>query len=143
MRGVAAIAEGPCWVCGGLTGRYDDLAALVARKLDPWEFETFRIGSKIDFEMAGREESLWGELSLTAPEPLKAEVNREVGKRVSDIVRKEAALDSPDVVAVMPTGGTSVGLPSQYLTGMAIRNRASAVIPSNSATARKMRIMRR
>jgi len=110
VRGVAAIAEGPCWVCGGLTGRYDDLAALVARKLDPWEFETFRIGSKIDFEMAAREESLWAELSLTAPEPLKAEVNREVGKRVSDIVRKEAALDSPDVVAVLDTAFDHVDL---------------------------------
>jgi len=110
VREVAVIAEGPCWVCGGLTGRYDDLAGLVARKLEPWEFETFRIGSKIDFEMAAREESLWAELSLTAPEPLKAEVNREVGKRVSDIVRKEAALDSPDVVAVLDTAFDHVDL---------------------------------
>jgi len=49
VREIAQISEGPCWVCGGLTDRYDDLAALVARKLEPWEFETFRIGSKIDF----------------------------------------------------------------------------------------------
>ena len=102
--------EGPCWVCDGLTGRYNDLAALVARKLEPWEFETFRVGSKIDFEMAGREESLWAELALTSPEALKAEVNREVGKRVSDLVQKEAALDRPDVVAVLDTGFDHVDL---------------------------------
>src|SRR2546427_61621 len=110
VREIAGIAGDPCWVCGGLTARYDDLAVLVARKLDPWEFETFRIGSKIDFELAAREESLWAELALTGPEPIKAEVNREVGKRVSDLVRKEAALDSPDVVAVVDTGFDHVDL---------------------------------
>ncbi|HWM52009.1 MAG TPA: tRNA pseudouridine(54/55) synthase Pus10 [Thermoplasmata archaeon] len=110
VREIAVIAEGPCWVCGGLIDRYDDLAALVARKLEPWEFETFRVGSKIDFEMAAREESLWAELALTGPEALKAEVNREVGKRVSDLARKEAALDRPDVVAVLDTAFDHVDL---------------------------------
>ena len=110
VREVAGISGDPCWVCGGLTARYDDLARLVARKLEPWEFETFRIGSKIDFELAAREESLWAELALTGPEPIKAEVNREVGKRVSDLIRKEAALDSPDVVAVLDTGFDHVDL---------------------------------
>ena len=110
VREIAGIAGDPCWVCGGLTARYDDLAVLVARKLDPWEFETFRIGSKIDFELAAREESLWAELALTGPEPIKAEVNREVGKRVSDLIRKEATLDCPDVVAVLDTGFDHVDL---------------------------------
>src|SRR5207249_496678 len=110
VREVAVIADGPCWVCAGLTGRYDDLAGLVARKLGPWEFETFRVGSKIDFEMAAREESLWTELALTGPEALKAEVNREVGKRVSDLVHREAALDRPDVVAVLDTAFDHVDL---------------------------------
>src|SRR2546427_282323 len=42
VREIAGIAGDPCWVCGGLTARYDDLAVLVARKLEPWEFETCR-----------------------------------------------------------------------------------------------------
>jgi len=110
VREMATIADGPCWVCGSFTSRYDDLARLVARKLEPWEFETFRIGSKIDFEMAAREESLWAGLALTGPEPLKAEVNREVGKRVSDLFGKEAALERPDLVAVLDTGFDQVDL---------------------------------
>jgi len=110
VREMATIADGPCWVCGSFTSRYDDLARLVARKLEPWEFETFRIGSKIDFEMAAREESLWAGLALTGPEPLKAEVNREVGKRVSDLFGKEAALERPDLVAVLDTGFDHVDL---------------------------------
>jgi tRNA pseudouridine synthase 10 len=96
-------AEGPCWLCGGLTSRYDDLAELVVRKLEPWDFDTFRIGSKIDSEVAAREESLWADLALSAPESFKAEVNREIGKRVSERLGKEPDVARPDIVAVVDT----------------------------------------
>src|SRR5712691_2273946 len=96
-----AAESGACWVCDGLTSRYDDLADLVVRKLEPWEFATFRIGSRIDPEVAAREEALWAELSLTGPEPLRAEFNREVGKRVSERIGKEPGLEHPDVAAVV------------------------------------------
>lgn len=109
-RAVAAVPSGDCWLCGGLTSRFGGLADLVVRKLEPWEFDTFRIGSKIDSEVAAREESLWSELGLTGPEPLKAEVNREVGKRVSDHVRKEPDLANPDIVAVVDTAFDHVDL---------------------------------
>ena len=101
IREVAGHADGPCWVCAGLTARYDALADLVARKLEPWEYDTFRVGSRIDPEVSAREESLWSDLALPGPEPLKAEVNREVGKRVSEAVGKEPDLAAPDIVAVL------------------------------------------
>src|SRR5213594_393362 len=109
-RDLAEIRIGPCWICDGLTGRYDDLADLVARRLEPWEFDTFRIGSKVDPEIAAREESLWTHLGLTGPEPLKAEVNREVGKRVSERIRKEPDVARPDIVAVLDTAFDHVDL---------------------------------
>jgi len=101
IRAVVPVPEGPCWICTGLTSRYRDLADLVARKLEPWEFDSFAIGSKVDPEVAAREESLWSDLALTGPEPLKAEVNREIGKAVSDRLRKEPDLAHPDIVAVV------------------------------------------
>src|SRR5712692_640847 len=76
VRGVLGVAAGPCWTCGDLTSRYDALADLVVRKLEPWEFDSFSIGSKIDPEIA---------------------------KRVSDRVRKEPDLGHPDVVAIVDT----------------------------------------
>src|SRR5207247_5284078 len=100
-REVAGHADGPCWVCAGLTARYVALAEVVVRKLEPWEYDTFRVGSRIDPEVSAREESLWSDLALSAPEPLKAEVNREVGKRVSQTVGKEPDLAAPDIVAVL------------------------------------------
>ncbi len=101
VRDPAGHADGPCWVCAGLTARYDALASLVVRKLEPWEYDTFRVGSRIDPEVSAREESLWSDLALAAPEPLKAEVNREVGKRVCESVGREPDLAAPDIVAVL------------------------------------------
>lgn len=103
IREAIGLLSGPCWLCGGLTAEYDDLASLVSRRLEPWEYDTFLVGSRIDLEIAAREESLWAELGVTHPEPLKAEVNREVGKRVCDLVRKEPDFDHPDIVAVVDT----------------------------------------
>ncbi len=103
VRERAPVATSPCWVCEGLTSRYDALARLVAKKLEPWEHDTFLVGSKVDPEVQAREESLWSELGLAQPEALKSEVNREVGKRVCDLTGKEPSLESPDLVAVVDT----------------------------------------
>ncbi len=100
-REIARLPPGPCWLCAGLTDRYASLARLVAKKLEPWEYDTFLIGSKVDPEVQAREEALWSELKLTAPEALKSEVNREVGKRVADVTRKEPSLEAPDLVAIV------------------------------------------
>jgi len=103
VRELLSVEAGPCWTCGDLTSRYDALADLVVRKLEPWDFDFFSIGSKIDPEIAAREESLWTSLGLSGPEPLKAEVNREIGKRVSDRLAKEPDLGHPDIVAIVDT----------------------------------------
>ncbi len=110
VRTIAEVAGGTCWVCEGLTSEYDHLGQLVARHLEPWGFDTFRVGSRIDPEIVAREESLWTELALAAPEPIKAEVNREVGKRVCDLVLKEPDLATPDIVAVVDTAFDHVDL---------------------------------
>ncbi|HLE45680.1 MAG TPA: tRNA pseudouridine(54/55) synthase Pus10 [Thermoplasmata archaeon] len=110
VREIAAVAPGPCWLCEGLTSRYDDFARLVAAKLASWEHDTFLIGSKVDPEVQAREESLWSELLLAHPEAVKSEVNREVGKRVCDLTSKEPDLENPDIVAVVDTSFDHVDL---------------------------------
>ena len=110
VRAAAHLPAGPCWVCSGLTSRYDALARLVTKKLELWDFDTFLIGSKVDPEMQAREESLWADLALAGQEALKSEVNREVGKRVCDLVKKEASLESPDILAIVDTSFDHVDL---------------------------------
>jgi len=101
VREVADLVTGPCWICEGLTAEYEELAALVARKLEPWEFDSFLIGSKPDPEIVAREESLWTDLGVRSPEPLKAEINREVGKRVEARIGRSPDRGTPDIVAIV------------------------------------------
>src|SRR3970282_2948931 len=76
-------APGGCWLCGGLLGEIGKFVDLAAAKLEPWEFTTFLVGSKVDPELVAREEALWAELGATQPEAIKSELNREVGKGLS------------------------------------------------------------
>jgi tRNA pseudouridine synthase 10 len=110
VREAVRVPGGACWLCVGLTSRYDALAGLAAKKLALWDFDTFLIGSRVDPEIQAREESLWSELSLAHPEPLKSEVNREVGKRVCDLVEREPSLSNPDILAIVDTSFDHVDL---------------------------------
>jgi tRNA pseudouridine synthase 10 len=93
-----------------MSSRYDDFASLVADVLTPWDHNTFLIGSKVDPEIQAREESLWLDLGVAHPEAIKSELNREVGKRVCTLTKKEPDLENPDVVAVVDTSFDHVDL---------------------------------
>ena len=95
--------QGTCWVCGGLFGEIDGFVDLVASKLVGWEFETFLVGSRVDSEIAAREEALWTELGATQAEAIKSELNREIGKRLSERLQKEPDFGRPELVAIVDT----------------------------------------
>jgi tRNA pseudouridine synthase 10 len=89
-----------CWVCNNL---FDDTAVWAQRVLDALEgieFSTLLIGCRVPPLMAESEEMIWSDLSLTSPEPLKAEFNREVGKLVSAGSGAPVDFKRPDVVAI-------------------------------------------
>jgi tRNA pseudouridine synthase 10 len=103
-------SAGPCWVCGGLLEEVDKFADLSAAKLDPWEFATFLVGSKVDPEVLAREESLWAELGTAHAEAIKSELNREIGKRLEKRFQRPAEFARPDVVAIVDTAFDSVAV---------------------------------
>ena len=90
-----------CWICSGEFSRIDVWAARVAEALAGIEFGTFLIGTKVPPLVTESEEMVWSDLALHDPEPLKAEMNREVGKAVSLLTGKTADLKKPDVVAIL------------------------------------------
>ena len=92
-----------CWLCEGLLDEVPKFADLVAAKLGEWDHATFLVGSKIDLELAAREESLWVELGATQGEPVKNEINREVGKLVAARTGKGVDFARPDVTAIVDT----------------------------------------
>lgn len=92
-----------CFICEGLFQEIDNLATLVRKALDPYEFDNFQIGVRVDPEITQKEEAIWGEINATFQEPIKAELNREIGKLVARGNGKEVEFGSPQVVAVVDT----------------------------------------
>lgn len=101
-------AQSPCWICGGELDAIESWARAVVDAVSGIEFETFLIGTKVPPLMAESEEMAWSDLGLTHPEPLKAEMNREVGKAVSAITGKPADLKKPDLVAILDIASGTV-----------------------------------
>lgn len=99
-----------CWVCKNLFDEIEKFSDLVVSELQTYGYDSFLIGSKIDADIVDREERLWGELGNQHYEPIKAEVNREVGKLVEAKVKKEVNFERPDIVAVIDTRFDNVEL---------------------------------
>ena len=102
--------EGTCWICHDLFADVGTWAERVVAALSGIEYGTFLIGTRVPPLMAESEELVWSELDLAGPEPLKSEMNREVGKAVSALTGKEANLAKPDVVAILDLASGTVEL---------------------------------
>ncbi|MCD6237566.1 MAG: tRNA pseudouridine(54/55) synthase Pus10 [Thermoplasmata archaeon] len=102
-RGVDEVSENSCWLCEGLSQEIDELSELVEEKLRDYEFSTFLIGSKIDDEIIEKEEKIVNELNLKDITPLKVWINSEIGKRISEKMKKSVSFDNPDITAVIDT----------------------------------------
>jgi tRNA pseudouridine synthase 10 len=93
--------HGSCWICGGELYRVDEWAAKIVEAVQDLEFATFLVGTRVPPLVAESEEMVWSDLGLRDPEPLKAEMNREVGKAVSALTGKVADLKRPDIVVIL------------------------------------------
>ncbi len=71
-----------CSVCSGFFENTGKWIKEVATKAGKYEFRSFLIGTKLSHEMASREENLWERVGIDYCEPVKAEINREIGKAV-------------------------------------------------------------
>jgi tRNA pseudouridine synthase 10 len=110
---------GKCWICGNLFRKLDKLAARTARQLAKLEFETFLVGTRVSRALLAREEELWEAAGIEHCEPLRAEINREIGKLLERLLRKKAELRKPDIAVLidMETGKIKLTLNPLYIFG--------------------------
>ncbi len=100
--------SGTCFVCSDLFTEIDVWAGRVADAVSEIEHKTFVIGTRVPPMMAESEEMLWSDFSLTDPEPLKAEMNREVGKAVAAITGRRGDPKNPEVTVILNIGDALV-----------------------------------
>ena len=97
----ADIKEGKCWLCNGLFENFDALVVKALETLKGYEFDSFLVGTKVSGMLLENEELLWEIAGAAYAEPLKSELNREVGKRIEHETGKIADFDRPDLVVIL------------------------------------------
>jgi len=108
-----------CWICNNLFDASKEWAEKITEALSGIDFDTMLVGCRVPPLMAESEEMVWTDLGLSAPEPLKAEFNRETGKIVSSLTGKEVDFKRPDVVAIcnLSEGEVEVEINPLYIYG--------------------------
>ncbi len=108
-----------CWVCNGAFEELDTWASRALEALDGCEHETFLVGTRLSGLLSENEELLWEIVGTDYAEPLKSELNREVGKRIADKTQKGVDFTKPDVVAMLDLADAAVRLQirSVYICG--------------------------
>jgi tRNA pseudouridine synthase 10 len=97
-----------CFVCSDLFREVEVWALRVADAVKEIDHQTFVIGTRVPPMMAESEEMLWTDFSLTDPEPLKSEMNREVGKAVAGITGRRGDPKNPEVTVILNIGEEKV-----------------------------------
>ncbi|MBI2084025.1 MAG: tRNA pseudouridine(54/55) synthase Pus10 [Candidatus Aenigmarchaeota archaeon] len=90
--------------------KVNGLAKAVAKKLRDMEFDTFLVGSIPSNEMLKNEETMNEIFGIEFSEPIKSEINRELGKRIEKLTRRKFNLRSPDVTILVDLNTDSVKL---------------------------------
>ena len=99
-----------CWLCEGLTDEIPHFIEIIIKALEQYEFKTFLIGSKIDEDIQEREQSLWERYGIEDGEPIKMEINREIGKFLEPHLGKTVDIPNPDIMVVIDTAFDTVKL---------------------------------
>jgi len=97
----AELKEGKCWVCNSLFDNLDVWVLKALETLKGIEFDSFLVGTKVNGMLLENEELLWEIAGASHAEPLKAELNREVGKIIERETGKIADFDRPDLVVIL------------------------------------------
>lgn len=116
--------SGTCWVCNDLFEQIPAWAEKAADATRGIEYDTFVIGTRVPPMMTESEEMIWSDLSLENPEPIKSEMNREVGKSVAALTGKQGDPKNPEVTIVLNIADdcTELQIASLYFYGRYLKH---------------------
>jgi len=109
-----------CKVCKNFFDKeIENLAKRAVEKLKGIDFETFLVGCVPTEDMVRAEEELWSKTGIEFVEPIKSEINREVGKKLEKVTGKSFCLENPDVTIVfdLKSGTIRVQVRSLFIFG--------------------------
>lgn len=129
-----------CPLCEDLFAMLPRFAEAVAEKVNTVESENFLVGCKIDPEQAKREKEIQETYDVTGTaEPLKTELNREIGKLALPMIQRAVNFKEPQVVACIDTRFADVTLDVAPIFIAGRYNKLSREIPQTKWPCRMCR----
>ncbi|MFQ5794135.1 MAG: tRNA pseudouridine(54/55) synthase Pus10 [Candidatus Bipolaricaulia bacterium] len=104
---ISTLPTTPCWLCEGRFTELDRWAQRAVSAVAGIEFKTYLVGTQVPESISEREQVLIHEFGIDSHEPFQREFNREVGKRLSQLLedRQDRTVtvdfDRPEVVLLL------------------------------------------
>ncbi|MFH0949114.1 MAG: tRNA pseudouridine(54/55) synthase Pus10 [Candidatus Aenigmatarchaeota archaeon] len=99
-----------CAICNDLFISLDKWVEKIKKKVNPYEFKTFVIGTKLSSELLDKEEELWERAGIDWCEPIKAEINREIGKILERQTGKKFNAKIPEINIILDMNRKSLNI---------------------------------
>lgn len=118
--GIDCEPEEICPLCEDLFSMVPRFAETVAEKVNEYESDNFLVGCRIDPQQTKYEKDLVEKYGLQDTfEPLKTEMNREIGKAAMPMICRQVNFKEPQVVACIDTrfADVTMDISSLYIAG--------------------------
>ena len=108
-----------CSVCSDLFLELKKKTKLIVKQLKKYEYDTFLIGCRLTPELFEKEQEMWDKVGIEWCEPMKNEINRELGIEVEKITGKVMNRKQPDITIILDlkTDGIELNVRSVYVYG--------------------------
>jgi len=120
--------EKDCMICfNKLTNEnIENIARKIEDRLREYEFKTFLVGSRIPGFIKILEENIFSEFSLIYAESIRKDIDREIGKKLEEILKREVDFHYPEVVAIVDiyTGNIEVNVSPLFIKGKYLKHEA-------------------
>ncbi len=111
--------SGKCSLCNNLFKILKKKVKPLIKQLQKYEFKTLLIGTNLPSNLLEIEQELWNKIGVEWVESIRTEVNRELGKEICKIMKKEMDRKNPDITILYDFQRNSVKLQvrSLYIFG--------------------------
>lgn len=110
-KGIESAPEEICPLCEDLFSMLPRFAEAVADKVNTVESDNFLVGCRVGPDQIEHEKKIWEEYGVAdTAEPLKTELNREIGKLALPMIDRAVNFKEPQVVACIDTRFADVTL---------------------------------
>ncbi len=105
-----------CFVCKNFfKEKIEDYVKKIVEKLKGIEFKNFLVGTKVKQEILSSEEKIWEEIGIENAESIKTEINREIGKKLEKILKKNFERKEPEISILVDMVNEKIKLQIQSL----------------------------